>query len=69
MFDQTSREDDTASQRLLTVQDFARRWRVSESRIRNTSKELLPPRVVLPGSRLVRYRSVDVIEWEAKHVR
>ena len=54
--------------RLLTVEDLALRWRVSVSRIRNAEARHLPPRVLLPGSRLIRFRLKDVIAWEARHV-
>jgi hypothetical protein len=53
-------EDDV----LLTYEDLARRWQCSLSRLYNAPPHLLPPRVKLPGSRLVRFRRTDVATFE-----
>ena len=53
---------------ILTPGELARRWHCSESKIRNTPSDQLPPALRLPGSRMVRYRLCDVTAWENKHV-
>jgi predicted DNA-binding transcriptional regulator AlpA len=67
--DQTTDADHPiALHRLLTVDDLAERWGCSGSRIRNTPDADLPPKLRLPGSRLVRFRLADVLEFEVLHV-
>lgn len=50
--------------RLLTIEDLAKRWGVSVSKLRQTPKHMLPPEIVLPGDRLIRYRLKDVEGFE-----
>lgn len=57
-------EDDV----LLTYEDLARRWKCSLSRLYNAPPHLLPPRVKLPGSRLVRFRPRDVVAFEGANL-
>lgn len=49
----------------LTIKDFAAREGVSENTVRQWRMRGYGPRSFTPkGSRLVRYRLEDVIEWE-----
>ena len=61
-------EPELLNQSLLTIEDLATRWQCSVSRLRNVPDRDLPAKTRLPGSRLVRFRLIDVIQFEASHV-
>ena len=62
-------KDRNLEQRLLTYKDLAERWQRKESGLRNARPEDLPPRFKAPNSRLVRFRLVDVLDFEERHSR
>jgi predicted DNA-binding transcriptional regulator AlpA len=58
------------SDRLLTIDDIAHMLGRSPSTIRKDIVRrpgAVPPRVRLPGTRQLRWRSVDVQDWLARH--
>jgi predicted DNA-binding transcriptional regulator AlpA len=58
-------------QKLLTLNEVAAHLRRSPETVRKdlTRNPLaVPPRVVIPGTRLLRWRDVDVEEWVAGHL-
>lgn len=59
--------DPILEQRLLTYKDLAERWQRKESGLRNARPEDLPPRFKAPNSRLVRFRLIEVLEFEERH--
>jgi predicted DNA-binding transcriptional regulator AlpA len=57
--------------RLLDIDDIARILGRSASTIRKDISRrpgAVPPRVRLPGTRLLRWRSLDVQKWLASHI-
>lgn len=57
--------------RLLDIQDLALLLGRSPETIRKDLRrrpDAVPPRLQLPGTRLLRWRLVDVTSWLAKHV-
>lgn len=56
---------DTELDEIWTLAHLAQRYGLSPSTLSKRSSEQLPPRLKMPGSRLWRYRSRDVLEWEA----
>jgi predicted DNA-binding transcriptional regulator AlpA len=57
---------------LLTLDDLAKVLNRSPQTIRKDIRrnpEAVPPRLVLPGTRLLRWRTCDVEEWLERHVQ
>lgn len=64
-------EPRTDSNRLLDLQELAGLLGRSVETIRKDLRrrpEAVPPRLLLPGTRLLRWRLVDVTSWLAMHV-
>lgn len=57
--------------KLLDIQELAELLRRSTETIRKDVRrrpEVLPPRLVIPGTRLLRWRAADVEAWLEAHV-
>jgi len=55
---------------LLSISDVARLLGRSPQTLKrdlNRNPSAVPPRVALPGTRLLRWREVDVEQWIARH--
>lgn len=56
---------------LLDLEELAKLLRRSPETIKRDLRrnpEAVPPRLVLPGTRLLRWRAIDVKEWLEAHV-
>jgi len=62
---------ETVMSELLDLEELAKLLRRSPETIKRDLRrnpEAVPPRLVLPGTRLLRWRAIDVKEWLEAHV-
>jgi len=62
---------ETVMSKLLDLQELARLLRRSPETIKRDLRRnpsAVPPRLTLPGTRLLRWRAVDVERWLEEHV-